>query len=121
MELQQYIALLKRRLWLVVLGGVIAAGVAFAVSRSQTPIYRATSRLLISEGSSPTSNGNYSSLTSLARSYIERLTNYEVLTDVIDSLGLTMSADHLRNAIDVSLINNTELISLSVEDNSQIR
>ena len=118
MEIHQYIILFKRWTWLIILGGVVAATVAFVVSKSQKPLYQATSVLLISEGLTTNADGGFQSLQlseRLALSYVIRLTNYEVLAESIASLGLNIDIDDLAEAIQVNPINNSQLISLSVE------
>jgi len=119
MEIQHYIILIKRWLWLIILGGLVAAGAAFLVSKSQEPLYRASAVLLISEGSTLGAGGDYQAFQlseRLAQSYIQRLTNHEVLTQAIDNLGLDMNPDELSNAVQATLINNSQLIALRVED-----
>ena len=119
MEIQQYITLIKRWFWLIILGGLVAAGAAFIFSKTQEPVYRASSLLLISEGAAPNSGGEFQAFQlseRLAQSYIERLTNYEVLTEAISNLGLSMDPDDLHSAMQASLVNNSQLIALSIED-----
>ncbi|BCX03490.1 MAG: LPS biosynthesis protein [Candidatus Roseilinea sp.] len=47
MELQDYIQIVKRRWWIVVLTALIAAASAFVFSRLQTPIYKSSMKLTI--------------------------------------------------------------------------
>ena len=120
MEVRHYIALVWRWLWLIILGVVTAAAFAFFYSRSQEPVYKATSVLLITEGAANTNN-DYSALQyseQLAQSYVQRLKNHEVLVQAISNLGLSLNADRLAENIQVSLLNNSQLIALSVEDNT---
>lgn len=117
MELREYVSLLWRWLWLVLLGALVAGASAFFISRSQTPIYRSTAVLLVSEGSAD--SNEYRSLLvgeQLAQSYVARLTNYEVLTHALANLGLDMSPEQLKSQIAVNLLNDTQLISLSVSN-----
>lgn len=117
-EIQHYILLLRRWWWIILLGGVLAGITAFFVSRSQDRVYEATSILLISEGTGGTSN-DFSSLQyseRLAQSYVQRLTNYEVLTQAIQNLNVPRDPNNLQRNVRVSLISNSQLISLSVQD-----
>lgn len=119
MEIHQYIALIRRWLWLILLGGGIAAAAAFIFNKSQEPIYQSTSVLLISDGIITSSGNEFQAFQlseQLAQSYIERLTNYEVLGQAIANLGLDMAAGDLQEATQVSLVNNSQLIALSVAD-----
>ncbi len=47
MELQDYIQIVKRRWWIVVLTALIAVASAFVFSRLQTPIYKSSMKLTI--------------------------------------------------------------------------
>ena len=47
MDLSYYWRLIVRRGWIVVLAVIITAGAAFALSKLQTPVYRATQRVLM--------------------------------------------------------------------------
>ncbi len=117
MELREYVSLLWRWLWLIVLGAVVAGTAAFFISRNQTPIYRSTAVLLVSEGKAD--SNEYRSLLvgeQLAQSYVTRLKNYEVLAQAISNLGLDMSPEQLASRVNVTLLNNTQLITLSVSD-----
>ena len=114
MEIAEYIALLRRWLWLMVLGALVAGSAAYFWNQSQEPVYRATAILLITEG---TANDRTSIQLSeeLAQSYIKRLTNYEMLQQVITNLGADLSPESLGGRVMVTRINDSQLISLSVE------
>ncbi len=117
MELREYVSLLWRWLWLIILGAMVAGASAFFISRSQTPIFRSTAVLLVSEGAAD--SNEYRSLLvgeQLAQSYVTRLTNYEVLNQAIANLGLDISPEQLKSQVDVNLLNETQLISLSVSN-----
>lgn len=117
MELRQYLFLVWRWLWLIVLGTAVAGTVAFSVSRSQDPVYRATATLLVIEGSDAIDTAYNSILTSerLASSYTQRLKNYEVLSEALNNLQIEMSAVDLAKNVQVQLLGSTQLISLHVE------
>jgi len=51
--LRQYLALLQKWLWLIVLGTLLAGGTALVVSLNSTSIYEATATLLITPGDTP--------------------------------------------------------------------
>ncbi|MCA9935806.1 MAG: polysaccharide biosynthesis tyrosine autokinase [Ardenticatenaceae bacterium] len=115
MELREYVSLFLRWLWLIVLGALVAGASAFLISRSQTPIYKSTAVLLVSEGAAD--SNEYRSLLvgeQLAQSYVARLTNYEVLKQAIANLGLDMEPATLKAQTQVNLLSDTQLIELSV-------
>ncbi|MGH2584673.1 MAG: Wzz/FepE/Etk N-terminal domain-containing protein, partial [Dehalococcoidia bacterium] len=58
MELRRYLAVGWRWWWLLALGVVVGSGLAYLISRNQTPIYEATATVLVnkSEAVSPSDN-----------------------------------------------------------------
>ena len=80
MELREYIAIGIRWLWLVALAAFLAGASAYFYSKAQPPVYRAESILIVDTGLS--AGSELQSLYTgqrLAQSYVERLTNQEVL------------------------------------------
>ncbi len=114
MELRQYLAIIWKWLWLIVLGTALAGGTAFLVSRNMTPIYRASAMLLINEGPDPTVN-DYSSIMAsqqLVQTYAGRLTKLAVLEEVMRRLDM----EEWNAEVSVEPIRDTQLIWLHVED-----
>jgi len=125
LELRQYFAVIWRWLWLIVLGTLLAGGAAYVVSHNMTPIYRASTTLLINQARSPATTDYTSLLTSerLAKTYAELLTKRPVLEEVASRLGLdTKGAEEtarrlLPADINVTPVRDTQLIQVSVEGN----
>jgi non-specific protein-tyrosine kinase len=109
--------------WLLVLATLLGGAAAYIFSIRTTPIYLATTRLLINEAPMTRSTDYASLLTSerLARTYSELLTTQPVLEEVIQRLNLSMGVRELRRAIKVDLLTDTQLIDLQVEDPSPTR
>ena len=117
MEMRNYIRLILQWYWLIILGVVVTGTTAFLYSKSQQPVYKATSELLVSAGDAENLN-DISALNSynlLAQSYAERLKNYEVLSIAAQNIGINENIDKLSENIRVSNVNNTQLIQLTVE------
>ena len=115
MELRQYFSLLRKWLWLIVVCIVLAAGSAYLVSDRQPPTYQATTTILINQASTATQDA--SALLAgerLARTYAQLMTKGPVMDEVISSLGLDISAKDLAKKVTVSLVRDTQLISLKV-------
>ncbi|MFN2220521.1 MAG: Wzz/FepE/Etk N-terminal domain-containing protein, partial [Anaerolineae bacterium] len=75
MELRQYWHLLRRWLWLIVLGALVGGSLAYVVGRNTKPVYEANTTLLIAPGSAQ-SLDSYSTLIAserLARTYAQLL------------------------------------------------
>ena len=121
MELRQYVAVIWRWLWLIVLGIVLAAGTAYVVSDNMVPIYRASATLLINQARSPAGTTDYTSLITserLAKTYAELLTKRPVLEEVASDLGLDMDVEDEKGfpaAIEVQPVRDTQLLVVSVE------
>lgn len=122
MELRHYLVLLWRWAWLIVLGAVLAAGAAYLMSSSQPPMYQATVTLLINQASTTTQD--YNAIVTgerLARTYAQLMTKRPVMEQTIRELGLTMSPESLANKVRISLVRDTQLLTLQVLDEDPAR
>lgn len=100
MDLSYYARLLVRRGWIVVLAVAITAGAAYALSKVQTPIYRATQRVLMQ----PARNdfGLTETLRILLRSWVVYLDTEQQAQNAIDRLNLDMTAGELLSYSTIS-------------------
>ncbi len=122
MELRQYFTVIWRWLWLIVLGTLLAGGTAYLVSRNMTPIYRASTTLLINQARNPAITDYTSLITSerLAKTYAELLTKRPVLEEVAKRLGVETEETEepggiLPAGISVQPVRDTQLLQVSVE------
>lgn len=117
-ELKRYGAILWHWIWLIVLGTVLGAGAAYVSSRLTTPVYAASTTLLINEAPSSGKTTDYTSiLTSerLARTYSEMMTKTPVMESVRQALGLDIDPGALARRVSVNLVRDTQLVVLQVE------
>jgi non-specific protein-tyrosine kinase len=117
MELKYYASLLWRWAWLIILATLLAAGAAFVTSNLQTPIYQASTTLLINQAPD-TQTSDYTALLMserLARTYAEMLTQRPVLEETLQRLGDGEDAESIKDTIDVQMVLNTQLIEVKVE------
>lgn len=114
MELRQYGRTVWKWLWLIIVGAVIAGGVTYLVSSRSTPIYRASSQLLIQQAANPSGLQWTEVLTSerLAANYARLLKTRPVLNQVAANLRLP----EINSAIIVDPVRETQIIVLHVED-----
>ncbi len=114
MELRRYGQTLWKWLWLIVLGTLLAGGLTFLISSRSTPIYRASTQILIQQGSNPTGQGWLDVLTSerLAASYARLLTTRPMLKRVAELEQLP----EITSRIIVDPVRETQIIVLHVED-----
>ena len=91
-DFKQYFYLFKAWAWLIVLAGLLAGISAYIVSVRTTPVYEASTRLLVSapstiSGVDPTALVTTQMMTS---TYSKMLLDRPVLQGVIDQLNYTM-------------------------------
>jgi non-specific protein-tyrosine kinase len=117
-DIKQYLYLLWSWAWLILLTGVLAAAAAYVVSKRMTPVYEASTRLLISAPSNTGGLDPFSLVTTqtMISTYSEMLVERQVLQGVIDQLGLATTAEDLKDSITVEIVLNTQLMVVTVED-----
>ncbi|HUM69711.1 MAG TPA: polysaccharide biosynthesis tyrosine autokinase [Chloroflexota bacterium] len=120
MEIRQYVSLLWRWAWLIVLGIVVAGGLAYVVSARTTPVYQATAVYLLDRAPSGTGNEYAQSLyeQKLAQSYVRMVNTRPVREETIARLD---NADELHEGrlagmVSISAVPETNLITIRVED-----
>lgn len=116
MELRQYVLLLRKWLWLLLLSTLVAGVASYIISRNSTPIYQASATLMVNQASNPTTATGYSDiLTSerLARTYASLLTSRPVLDETARRLGI--DATNLDEMISVTSVRDTQLLGIKVE------
>lgn len=116
LDLRRYARVLWRWLWLIALIALIAAGGAHLASSLATPIYEASTALLIREGQRQAGLDYNSILISerLARTYSQMLKDTPVLDETIARLGLPMTEGELAAMVTVENVRDTLLINLRV-------
>jgi non-specific protein-tyrosine kinase len=120
MELRQYWELLRKWLWLILLTTVIAAVAAYFFSSRQTPVYRASTRLLVSQSVSNSASLQYADILAaerLSSTYAQMLTARPLLEAAIAKAGLEgiVEPEELARAVSVQPVRDTQLIDLHVE------
>lgn len=118
MELKQYLSIIRRWAWLLILGLVLGTAGGYWGSNYQTPIYEATTRLLVMRApQEKTSDYTYLSDQQLTQTYIQLVTTKPVLDAVSAELNYVLDPDALK----VQQIRDTQVIKLAVEDESAER
>ncbi len=119
MELRHYFSLFRKWLWLIVLGAVVAGGIAYLVNRASTPIYRSTVTLLVNQAANSSLMTDYTSVITsqqLAKTYGELIKKRPTLEVVVRNLNLNIPPERLTGQITVAPVRDTTLITVSVED-----
>jgi capsular polysaccharide biosynthesis protein len=100
MELQDYLQIVRRRGWIVILVAVVAAVSAFGFSKLQTPIYKSTMELFIQPAR--TDFGLTQSAKQLLSSYIGIIFNKRNADVVRERLKLDYSAERIFGSTKVA-------------------
>jgi capsular exopolysaccharide synthesis family protein len=122
LELTQYIRLVRKWAWLLLLFGFIAAGLTFVVSIRRPPVYQAQTTVSIGryiEAPNPNS-GDIRTGIDLAQTYAQIVTTFDVLQATIDALNLDMSTERLRAGISTRILTGTSLLVITVSYNDPV-
>jgi capsular polysaccharide biosynthesis protein len=100
MNLTDYFRILIRRGWIILLAIALTAGAAYALSKVQTPVYRATQKILIKPARNDA--GLTMTLKQLLASWATRLDTDARAQEAIDALQLDMQAGVLHSQVHIS-------------------
>jgi non-specific protein-tyrosine kinase len=119
-DVRRYAAVLWSWKWLLVLGVALSAGAAFVTSRLQTPVYEASTTLLINQAPDTKTSDYTAILTSerLARTYAQMISNRTILEETLDRSELNYELKEFAEAVEVELVRDTQLIEVRVENTS---
>jgi capsular exopolysaccharide synthesis family protein len=122
--LTEYLGVLRRQWWVVLLLSCLSMAAAAAYTASATPIYTATTRLFVSV----TTHGDVTDLSSgstftqqRVKSYADIVTSRAVLQEIITELRLPYTPDQLAGEITAESPLDTVLLDVSVSDPSPER
>jgi capsular exopolysaccharide synthesis family protein len=119
LDLRKTVMLLWRWLWLILLCALLTGGVAFVVNHNTQPVYSASAILLVNSAASSTvgmDTGSLSASQQLARTYVELLRTTDVLDKVVTRLELPYTSAYLATRVQASVVANTQLIKIAIED-----
>jgi tyrosine-protein kinase Etk/Wzc len=113
----EYIAVLRRRRWLLVLVPLLLASVAYWLASQREPMYTASAQLLVTQSSSlgVTTSSDIQAASLLAQTYADLITSAPVLERVIAELELSATVPELAAHVDAEAGTLTQLIEVSAE------
>jgi capsular exopolysaccharide synthesis family protein len=119
MELKQYLAVIRKYLWLMALTALIGGGVAYYVSSTTPPVYRATTTLEIKRAQSdplsdPFATSNARTAENVANVFAAKIQSSVFLEDVRRRLNLETS---LKDMLSVAQVGDTQFLRISAESN----
>lgn len=123
MTLAQFIAVVRRRRWWIVLLTVLGVGAGGAASVLATPQYLAESSVFVSVGGATvtdlTQGGTFSE--SRVASYVELARAPRVLVPAARVAGVDTDLEHLRKAVTARAVTDTVILSISAVDSDPER
>ena len=118
MELKRILAVVRRWVWLLVIGMVVGALGGFTGSLLMKPLYRATTEILVTlAGQSQNSDVTYLNSTQLTQTYIELLSSRSVLDAVSKRLGYAVGPSQIAS----QQVQTSQIIKITVEDHDPKR
>ena len=109
--------------WIIILTAVIFSIIGFFYTKYYiTPIYRANALMLVDSKqdiSNIYTSESFNSSQKLASTYRIVITSRSVLQPVIDDMGLDMTYEQLSSSISVSLVDATQVLSISVANSNR--
>lgn len=119
MELRDYVRVLRKNWWVVILAVAAGLGVSLAYTLTRTPIYESSATVFVSTqagGSAAELQQGSNFAQARINTYVGLATTPIVLEPVIDRLGLDESSASLASSIKASATLNSTLITLVVSD-----
>jgi capsular polysaccharide biosynthesis protein len=114
MEIGDYIRILRKRWWIIVVAVVLTAGSAFVFSKLQNPEYTSTAEIVI-EPARP-DWGLAQAAKILLRTYMTVADSDQWAQQVIDRLQLSMLASQLRGKAHFAAEDDRMVIKLEIEE-----
>lgn len=112
MELSDYLRIIRRRGWIIVLLALLTAGAAYGFSLTQPNVYKSTARLLVT---SRPDFGQTQAARELRRDFAAYLQSSYVAQDVIDALQIDMDPFALLQDVTIAPATDSNIIVIEVE------
>jgi non-specific protein-tyrosine kinase len=113
-DLKKYFRLLKRWLWLLILGLILGSAAAYGGSRLQTPVYQAVTKLMVTRGRAADQSLDiisYYNATQLSQTYLQLLQTDTVLNAAAQRLAVDLAQFN----VEVSVVRDTSILDVAVE------
>jgi succinoglycan biosynthesis transport protein ExoP len=117
-DMNGIVRIIRRWWWIILLGPLLGGGVAYVASKSQQPMFRATTTLWVqtSSGANGFDSNEIQANVELAETLRHLVTVESSLSPVIADLRLPLGVDELRKQLSVGVIRGTPLIEVTAQD-----
>jgi capsular exopolysaccharide synthesis family protein len=121
-SLRDFFRIIRRRLWVVSLVATVLTGAVVGLSMAQTPVYEASTEILVGQESGVTIDPNYAmGLQQLTQTMVGAVSSRPVAKAVIRQENLQMTPEELLGHLSVEQEPNTQWIQVSYSDVSPER
>ncbi len=117
-DFRRYLGLLRRWWWLFVLAALAAGAIGYFYSLQMTPIYQASTTMMINEAPTSNRSADLTSITTserLAKTYANMITTRPVIEKVIQRLGVVIPPEQVERMVTVTQVSNSQLLVILVE------
>ena len=114
MELKEYLRILRKRWWIILLVTGLTAAAAYGFSAIQTPVYKSTVQLSILPAR--LDNGAQLTAKALLRPFAALVKSNKFAAQVIADLQLDMEPEPLKNKVTIESIDEDFIIQIDVLD-----
>jgi succinoglycan biosynthesis transport protein ExoP len=126
MELRDYLRIIRKRAWLIILAAVLCSGAALVTSKATAPVYEATAKLLVVANVEPddeTNSALQGTLLSqqLLKSFAEIIQSRTTAETALRLDPQPFSPQQLQAKVHAEPVPDTLLIQLRVADNEPAR
>ncbi|MDQ3956135.1 MAG: Wzz/FepE/Etk N-terminal domain-containing protein [Actinomycetota bacterium] len=115
-QLSDYIAIIRRRFWLIVLILAVTVGAATAYTLTRPPVYRSSMKILVGQGEGALGADLVGATEELTQTASDLLETDIVARTVIDDLGLDISSTQLLSSLSVATEPSTAVLEVSYDD-----
>lgn len=119
-ELRRVMDAVMKRWWFIVVMVAVSAAMSYLITKRQTPVYQATTTVLIGQSIELAQLDRVDIQTSeaLVQTYVEMAQREPVLEGVVNTLELNGTWQELRRQVEVQPVDGTQLIEIVVESDT---
>ncbi|MCP4424155.1 MAG: polysaccharide biosynthesis tyrosine autokinase [Chloroflexi bacterium] len=119
-ELRQYITVIFRRWWILLLALIITVSIGYSVTKKQQPVYEAKATIIVGQSFKATNISRQEMQISeeLAQTYAAIAQRQPVLQGTAETLDLDYGWQRLRGQVSGRLIAGTQLVEITVKAKS---
>ncbi len=118
MELKEYLAILRKRGWIIIVTAILTAVAGYFFSGLQEPMYRASIQVRVEPARIDW--GNVNAVKTLLRSYQVLIYSHQIAQKVIDRAQLDMTTDQLLSQMKVDPDESNFTIRIDVENRDPV-